>query len=345
MTEQERTPLLDFALLLAEHHRVLIAVPALVALAAFALTFLAPRSYTGVSKVLVEVPAGANVNAYAEQYVALLRSRTVHDSVIKRHDLAAVYGADKPDQARSELEKRTRIWRNQAIVSIEAEDHDPRRAAEIANAFVGELVALVRTLAFAPASQRRVYFEGQLAQVKNRLAAAQAELRAAGASEARIKKLAQSRDDMLAKLSAQVAFQEMRLAAETRLAATHGQAHGQTNAAFEYRLLVQEMATLGAQLARMQETGGKPGASEYGPAYRQFKTYRLLHDLVQEQHNLAKVEEDRVVQFVEKAVPPLNESGPRRVLVAAEAGLAALVAVLCIVLFRRVVRARSPARR
>lgn len=338
MSEPERTPLLDFGLLLAQHRRLLIAVPALVALAAFGVTFLLAPSYTAVSRAFVDVAAGPNMNAQAEQYVSLLKSRTVLDSVIKRYDLAAVYGADTLDEARKELESRTKISRSQTILSIEADDHDPRRAADIANAFVGELAGLVQALAFTPASQRRLFFEGQLAHVSKRLAAAQAELRAAGASEATIRKLSQSRDDAVARLNAQLAFQEM------RLAATYGQTHAQPNSVFEYRLVIQEIASLGAELAKLQQAGAKPGAAlgAHGPAYRDFKTYQLLHEMVEDQHKLAKADEDRIVQFVEKAVAPMRQSKPRRVLIAAEAGLIALALVLCAVLLRRVAAGHRP---
>jgi uncharacterized protein involved in exopolysaccharide biosynthesis len=78
------------------------------------------------------------------------------------------------------------------IILIEVDDHDPKQAAAIANAFVEELRKLTKTLAITEAAQRRLFFEEQLAQAKENLTLAQVALQGSGVSEATLRTVPQS---------------------------------------------------------------------------------------------------------------------------------------------------------
>jgi tyrosine-protein kinase Etk/Wzc len=99
-----------------------------------------------------------------DQWVSLLRSRTVADAMIERFQLRTRYEVEMMFEARKELAGNTRICGGKDnLITIEVDDHDPRVAAEMANAYVDELLNLSKTLAVTEAAQRRLFFERQLA--------------------------------------------------------------------------------------------------------------------------------------------------------------------------------------
>src|SRR5438874_12358240 len=104
------------------------------------------------------------------------KSRSVADKLIERFDLKRVYGESLLSDARKELGRNSNIAAGrESIITIEVEDTDPKRAADIANAYVEELHVLSSRLAISEASQRRVFFEGQLKKAKDDLSSSEME--------------------------------------------------------------------------------------------------------------------------------------------------------------------------
>ena len=62
-------------------------------------------------------------------------------------------------------------------IAVEFDDEDPKRAAAVANAYVAGLQHLTLSLAVTEAAQRRLFFERQLKQAKEDLAAAEVALK------------------------------------------------------------------------------------------------------------------------------------------------------------------------
>ena len=63
-----------------------------------------------------------------------------------------------------------------SVITIEADDKQPKRAADMANAYIDELAKLTQRLAVGEAGQRRLFFEQQLKQAKDDLTKAETEL-------------------------------------------------------------------------------------------------------------------------------------------------------------------------
>jgi hypothetical protein len=59
----------------------------------------------------------------------------------------------------------------------ECRARDPKRAADLANAYVDELTLVMQNVAITEASQRRLFYERQLRAAKNDLADAEVSLR------------------------------------------------------------------------------------------------------------------------------------------------------------------------
>ena len=101
-------------------------------------------------------------------FVGILRSRTVADRLAARFDLRKLYSMRLEEDARNKLADNTAVSedRKSGILSITVTDHDPRRAAAIAQAYVDELNQLVAQLSTSSAHRERIFLEERLRTVK-----------------------------------------------------------------------------------------------------------------------------------------------------------------------------------
>ena len=113
----------------------------------------------------------------AELFSGLLLSRTVQDDLIEKFDLRKTYGEPKWVDARKELTRRTDISidRKTDIVTIRVTDHDPQRAARMAQEYIAQLNGVVTQLNTSSAHRERVFLEARLAEVKTSLEASEKE--------------------------------------------------------------------------------------------------------------------------------------------------------------------------
>ncbi len=110
-------------------------------------------------------------------FVGILSSRTVQDNLIQQFDLKKLYGDRRMEDARKDLAERTDISvdRKSQIITIAMTDHDPKRAAAIAHAYIEELNRLVAELSTSSARRERIFLEGRLQAVSQDLEAAEKE--------------------------------------------------------------------------------------------------------------------------------------------------------------------------
>jgi uncharacterized protein involved in exopolysaccharide biosynthesis len=345
--------LLDLALVIAENWRVLVLVPLGAGLIALAITFLIPPTYTAVTRILPPVQqqstsavlaaqlgsiagllgGAAGIKNPADQYVALLKSRSVYDAIIQRFNLRELYDERYIEDTRKELEQRTRVSAGlkDEIISIEAEDRDPKRAAAIANAFVEELRNLSKTLAITEAAQRRLFFEEQLKQAKDNLTKSELKLRGSAVNEATLRTIPQAALDALARLKAQITAQEIKVASMRTF---------MTDSNPDIRLAIQELTALRAELSKAERgnTSKATGeGAEYIAKYRDFKYHETLLELMARQYELARLDEARdgtVIQVVDSAQPPEKKSKPRKALISILTTFATFFFVLLFVFVR-----------
>jgi tyrosine-protein kinase Etk/Wzc len=110
----------------------------------------------------------------ADMYVGILQSRVIADSLIDRFRLQTIYR----EQLRSGAENRLRNnsefeAAKDGLIYIRVKDHDPKRAAGLANAYVEELHSMNSKLAIGQAAQRRLFYDQQLDSERTALAAAE----------------------------------------------------------------------------------------------------------------------------------------------------------------------------
>jgi len=270
----------------------------------------------------------------------MLKSRTVADRLIERFALQKLYDRATLLDTRRVLEQRTAISHGRdGIVTVQFEDTDPARAAEIANAYIQELYQLTQTLAVTEAGQRRLFLEKQLKLTRDALADAEVELKKTQEATGLIKLDEQGRAiiEAVAKLRGLIAAKEVEAATMRAFATERNPTYVRTQ---------QELAGLRLELTRLEKashnpnkdgdifvpTGKVPEAGlEYVRRFRDVKYYETVFELLAKQFEIAKIDEARdtsIVQVLDRALPPERKSRPHRTLIVVVTGLAALLAAL-----------------
>jgi capsule polysaccharide export protein KpsE/RkpR len=268
-------------------------------------------------------------------YVSLMTSRTVEDALIQRFGLMAEYGEKRLSDTRKVLENRTTATAGtkDGLIRISVEDHDPRRAAELANGYVEEFRKLSASLAITEAARRRLFFEQQLQQAKDELGTAEEALRATQQSTGvlQIDSQARSLIESAAILRGQVVAKQVQIQSMRSFAAEENP---------RLVLAKQELAALQAQLDKL--AGSQPDAGsdlilskgrvtgsgiEYVRRYRDLKYHETVFELLAKQFEIAKLDEARegsIVQVVDSAIAPDKRSSPHRLLIVISITLLAL---------------------
>jgi uncharacterized protein involved in exopolysaccharide biosynthesis len=334
--------LFEIGALLAARWKLIGAVVATAALAGFGVASLIPPWYTATTVILppqqqqssaaaaisqLGALAGlagglVNVKSPADQYVALMQSVTVSDRIIDQFKLQTVYDKKFRQDARKRLRENVRIsiGKKDGLITVEVDDGDPQRAAGMANAYVEELRQMTNSLAVSEAQQRRMFFEQQLAQTKERLARAQTALEESGISQGALKVEPKTAAENYARLRAQATAAEVRLQTLRRMLAENTPEVMQQQAALN---------ALREQVARAERQDDGRGGSDYIDKYREFKYQESLFEIFVKQYELAKVDESRegaLIQVVDVAQAPERQVGPKRGFITSSAAVLALLA-------------------
>jgi uncharacterized protein involved in exopolysaccharide biosynthesis len=348
--EDDEIGLLDLALIVAENLRLLIIVPLVVGGCALAYSYSIAPTYTARAVflppqqqqssaaaalqslgALAGIAGGAaGIKSPADQYVALMQTTTVEDRLIERFKLMEVYEAKFKIDARKALELNTRIsvGKKDGLLTVEVDDADPQRAADMANAYVDELRRLTSNLAMTEAQQRRAFFEKQLAETKAKLADAQRALQAAGINEGAIRAEPRAAAETYARLQAEIT------AGEVRVQTMRGYL---AETAPEFKQAQSQLAALRAQLARREAVNVTSARGDYVDRFREFKYQETLFDLFARQYEAARLDESRegaLIQVVDTARAPERRSNPKRARMAVLATLASGVTLLLWVFMR-----------
>jgi uncharacterized protein involved in exopolysaccharide biosynthesis len=257
-----------------------------------------------------------------------VRERSVADRLIETFELMKVYNVELRFEAREKLARRVRVslGRKDGMIAIEVDDHDPQRAAAMANAHVEELRRLTSSLALTEAQQRRAFLEKHLEQTRERLTAAQRELQGGGFNPGALKADARVAAETYARLRAEATAAEIRLQAlRERLA----------DATPEIQQLLAQLRGLRGRVAQAEVGAPAPEDGDYIGRYREFKYQETLFDLFARQYELARLDESRegaLIQVVDVAVTPEHKSHPRRGMIAVATTLGTGLLVMCWIL-------------
>ena len=361
MAQQEDSiDLLQLGILLARGKRFILLSGLGLAVLTLGITLLMPPTYTGHTTIMppkksssplaqlgaLSALAGGGGGAASalglknpdDLYIGLLQSNSVVDTLIQRFDLERVYKKKKLSDTRKALASNTTIKSEKSsLISISVEDHDPQRAAALANGYVAELYNLMGHLAVTEAGQRRMFFEQQLEQEKNKLADAEVALAETERKTGIIQPAGQATATIMgiAQLRAQIAATQVQLKALEASATEENP---------EVVLLQAQISGLESQLADMEKGGtGQsavqddvemptskiPTASlEYIRKMRDVKYHETLFEMLSRQYEIAKVDEAKageIIQVVDPAQVPDRKSWPPRAVLTIVAGFLGVI--------------------
>ena len=121
---------------------------------------------------------GGGAKSPSDLYIGLLESRTVAQKIVKDFDLTKAYNINSVPGAAGLLASRTKIASaSDGLITVTVSDENPARAKDLANAYSNGLHALNTSLAIGQAAQRRLFFDQQLAEEKDKLADAEVALK------------------------------------------------------------------------------------------------------------------------------------------------------------------------
>lgn len=280
---------------------------------------------------------GGGVRTSADQYVALMQSVTVSDRIIDHFKLMEAYEARLRVDARKALTNSVQmsVGKKDGWITVAVEDESPQRAANMANRYVDELRRISSSLAVTEAQQRRIFFEAQLGQVRERLVKTQQALQASGFNAGALQAEPRAAAEAFARLKAEAT------AAEVRLHTLRGSLADGTP---EVRQQLATLTALRDQLARAEQSGNKGSGPDYLGKYRDFKYQETLFELYVRQFELARVDESRegaLIQVVDAATPPERRTKPKRMSIAFATLVLTTLLLASVVLVRQAFRPRG----
>lgn len=380
-TEQE-IDIVDFWTVLVRRHRFILGLAGGAAVVALVVSLLLPKWYESTVTILPQleskdktalaallaVAGGSGVAQNlgialpdvpatpTDLFVAMLKSRSMADEVIKQFDLVSRYDEDTLQETRDELEDHVRVVvTREKVIKVTVEDTDPGVAADIANFFGSHLDHLNRTVTVSKASQNRAFIERRLGETQVALAQAEEDLKDFQTKNKTVAVEAQSKVmiEAAALLQGQITAQEVQLEVMgSYLSRDHP----------ELARLRSSIDELRKQL-RIMESGksGKgmlPGdrlhpamitvpelALMYGRLLREVKIQETIYGLLTSQFEQAKIAEARdtpTVQVLDQGVPADKKSRPRILL---NTAVAAVFALMVGVFVAMVQESRARARR
>jgi len=307
----------------------------------------------GLSSLASLASSAFGVKTATDMYVSMLKSESVEDAVIEKYGLMQEYHKKYFYDARKKLEWHTNIdgSKRDGLIRLSFEDHNPGRAAEIANGYIEVLRSLSQHLAITEAAQRRVIFEQQLNLAKDQLAKSEDALKQAELSTGFVQIDSQARAliQSAAQVRAQIAAKEVQIQAmQTYASAGNPQLQEKQ----------QELAALRGQFNQLvgsdesspddlfPSKGNVPAAAlEYARKLRDVKFDEAVYESLAKQLEIAKIDEAKeggFLQIVSPALRPERRSFPKRVLItigAAAFGLS--LGIVITLLGRRVARLQA----
>jgi capsule polysaccharide export protein KpsE/RkpR len=282
-------------------------------------------------------------------FIDILRSRTVEDRLIDRFDLRKVYGDRYWQDARKDLAQYTAISedRKSGVVTITVTDRDPRRSAQLAQAYVEELDRLVAQVTTSSARRERIFIEQRLQTVKQDLDSASQQFSQYASQNTALDITAQGK----AAVEGAARLEGELIAAQSEL---EGLEQIYTKNNVRVRSLQARVDELRLQLhliggSASGPAAGSPGSSQEFPSirqlpllgvkwadlFRQTKIEETVYELLTQQYELAKIEEAKeipTVRVLDVADVPEKKSTPHPLLIMVMGTLLALSAGIAFVI-------------
>lgn len=289
-----------------------------------------PGAGTGLGALASDLLGGKTTGAL---FIGVLKSRTVQDRVIERYDLRKIYKVKLLKSARERLTDNTSISedRKSGIISLTVTDHDPKRAAAIAAAYVDELNTMMAQLTTSSAHRERVFLEERLRTVNNDLESAEKEFSQFASKNATIDIAEQAK----AMVVSAATLQGQLIAAQSQLEGLK-QIYADSNV--RVRSVQARVNELHHQLDLLGGKYGTPSSGDdgvsdslyptlrqlpilgvpYADLFRQLKVEQVVYETLTKQYEIAKVQEAKeipTVKVLDSPLVPEKRSYPPRLMI------------------------------
>jgi tyrosine-protein kinase Etk/Wzc len=340
--EESRIDILEIFRTLCRGRRTILATSVAILAVATIIAFVLPFQYTStVSFIPPSSSSGGSMAAAlagqlsafggdpfgvgktsADQYVGILKSRSIASQLVKRFDLMRIYGVKKESQAEILLKSSTTAAADpkSSIISVSVQAKSPAFAQDLANAYMDALRETNGRLALSQSSQRRLFFEQQLKKEKDDLEDAEVHLKETEEQSGLIAPTGQTQSQIMtiANTRAQIAARQVQLAALRQSA---------TDQNPELIRLKIEIEDLQGQLSRLYKGGGDESTAaiptskvpalelEFVRRTREVKYHEALFEMLAKQYDSARLDESRdapVLQVLDPASYPDMKSAPKR---------------------------------
>lgn len=258
-------------------------------------------------------------------FVDLLRSSSVSEPLIEKFELQHIYYKRYRVDAAKVLARRTTIVQDKksGVITLSVTDTDPRRARDLAQAYLDQLNILVYRTSTSPAHQERLFIERRVHEVKRDLDKAQEAMSEFSSTHATIDLKEQTR----ATVESQAMLQGELIAAESELQSLQ-QLYGDAN--IRVRTAEAKIASLKRESNKLEGTSAPlPVTSEsltapaqgaeksylplrqvprlaipYANLYRELHVQETLYDLLIQQFETARIQEAKDIPAVNVIDPP-----------------------------------------
>ena len=356
MTDQHPAPqedeinLLDYVIVVLKHKEFIIKTTLAAMALAAVVSLMLPPVYQATTMILPPQQQGSSTaGMFASQmsmmgfstaalglknsndlFVALIKSAPVLDYVINAKKLDDVYGIKARDIIRNRVVSKLDVYNDKrtGLISISYQDRNPELAAAVCNDFVDGLSNLNRNLAITDASQRRLFFEKQLALTNENLNKAATALQAfqRRTGTVQIDDQAKATIEETAHIQAEISAREV----QARVMQSYA-----TQENPELQKIHDEITALKGQLNELGYSGSDDNSllsarkissygMEFAKAMRDYKYNESLYEILMKQYEIAKLDEARdpsVIQVVESAEVPMRRFKPARTQIVVKTGI------------------------
>jgi len=367
--EDDEIHLLELLRVVVRRKMLIVKICTVVALLSIAYSLTLKNIYTATSKYYPpqkETPIGSIASLIAQVgplqglgglggpgdlYLAITKSRTVADAVVKRLDLQKADGKNlSVEAARKAVTNAVKIEVGKdGIITVSAKNKDPQKAAELANAFVDETIKRSVELYLNKAGSERYFLEKRLESAKVDLKNAENDLKDFQEKHKTIKADAQASVAIegIARLRAEIVGKEVQLATLR---------NSMTDESSDVKALQAGLSRLKSQMGAMTASGGGdtvipatgnlPGIGlEYLRKLRDVKIQEAIFEQLSKQYEMAKINETKdssSVQIIDEAEAPTRKSGPKRSIIVILSTFTAFIFSLGIIFIQEYFSKLSP---
>ncbi len=345
--DDEETDLLTYILAILKRKRMIIGVTITCAIATAIISLIMTPIYRAETTILPPQQSSSSISSQVlsqlggssglissslglssanDVYVGMLKSRTVYDYIIDRFALMEAYETEYKQNARKKLSDLVTVTSGKdEIISVSVEDKDPKRAADMANAFIEKLKDMTQTFAVTEASKTRLFFEEQVTRARDNLVKAEEAMKGFQEKTGAVEMDEQARAliEAIADMRAQISTKEVEIKVMRSYTEPKNPDLQKTEEALKG--MKEQLQKLEAKSGKSPETIVPAGSiPEIGTDYirklRELKYQESLYELMMKQYEIARVDEARdatIIQVLDRAVPPERKAKPKRTIMIA----------------------------